>query len=115
MVLSSGAEPPAKNSSAPKAPSTAEIVASVQIARCGSQVVAMQQAEMLRNFLVTAHRVGHARAGVDAAQGRADQSQETVDASISMNAWPCPPSSALPTITIMSPMGAAEPLAAFRL
>ena len=31
---------------------------------------------MLRNFLVAAHRVGHARAGVDAAQGGADQREE---------------------------------------
>src|SRR5229473_1192161 len=35
IVLSSGAEPPAKKYSAPYAPSTAEIVARTQMARCG--------------------------------------------------------------------------------
>ena len=40
------------------------------------QVLAVQQTEMLGHFLVTPHRVGHARAGVDARQRGADQRQE---------------------------------------
>ena len=40
------------------------------------QVLAVQHAEVLGHFLVAAHRVGHARAGVHARQRRADEREE---------------------------------------
>ena len=57
-------------------PMTAEMLASVQIARCGVRFFVVKHAEVLRHFLVLAHRVGHARAGVHAGERGADQGQE---------------------------------------
>ena len=57
-------------------PTTAEITASVQMARCGRQILGVQHAEVLRHFPVLAHGIGDARAGVHAGKRGADQRQE---------------------------------------
>src|SRR5271163_4360786 len=80
-----------------------------------SQVVAVQQAEVLGHFRVATHRVRHARTGVDAYSVVPISARKTVRASNNMKASPWPPSSALPRITSMSPIGAAEPFASARL
>ena len=60
-------------------PMTAEIIASVQMARWGLRFFCVEHAEVFRHFLVLAHGVGHARSRVHAGERRADQRQEDGD------------------------------------
>ena len=45
----------------------------------GAEVFVVEHAEVFRHFLVLAHGVGHAGAGIDAGERRADQGQEHGD------------------------------------
>ncbi len=79
MVASVGALASAKTNDTAIVPRTAEITASVQMARRGDKRPGMQHAEVLGSFIVLAHCVGHAGAGVHAAERGADQREEHRD------------------------------------
>ena len=77
----------------------------------GRQFFAVKQSEMLGHFLVTTHGVGHARARAHAGQCRTDQSEEHREGLNQHErlAAAALPNSQVPTMIIMSPIGAAEP------
>ena len=60
-------------------PMTAEIQASVQMRLARRERLGVQHAEVLGNFLVLAHGVGDAGAGVHAGQRGADEGEEDRD------------------------------------
>ena len=69
-------------------PMTAEMMASVQMARCGREVLAVQHAEVAGDFFVAAHGVGDAGAGVRQESVVPIRARKTVDAWIIMNHQP---------------------------
>jgi len=74
--VAEGAAPSPKASTTAMHPMTAEMVASVQMARCGGEVGGVETAEVAADFLVLAHGVGDTGSGVDAGEGGADERQE---------------------------------------
>ena len=57
-------------------PTTAEMMASVQMARCGVRFRECKRSHGIRQFFVFPHGVGHARPGVDAGERGTDQRQK---------------------------------------
>ena len=76
MAASVGAPASPKTSETAMTPMTAEMTASVQMARARRERLGVQHAEVLGNLVVLAHGVGDAGAGVHAGQRGADEREE---------------------------------------